>query len=209
MGQLSRERLRKFEDNAHLYYDWLTVLNNAGVTEIQDLQGQYLLKCPFHEDWNPSFRIRLHEHNYHCFSCNDFGSIAKLMYKLSSQSIPQVSFYEQLLKSNPAMQQQLGFNSLFIDGNSLDAGFNSRRRFSAREHIGGGMPLSVFTRRVKAAGDTWENFVFSLTLLQSGESLENIVAQVEEQVGYKRSAKGEAEEISLLSLIDSESEDTL
>lgn len=199
MGQLSKERLRKFEDESHLFFDWLDVLRDAGITEIQDLQGQYLLKCPFHEDWSPSFRIRLHEHNYHCFSCNDFGTVAKLMYKLSSQTIPKVQFYERLIKCNPVIQSHLGFNSLFIDAFSLDEGFTGRRRFSAKEHIGSGMPLSVLFRSVKAQGDTWENLVYSLTMLQEGERPDTILHRIK---GIKEQGSPvNSPEVSLMSLI--------
>lgn len=200
MGQLSRERLRKFEDASHLFLDWMVVLRDAGITEIQDLQGQYLLKCPFHADQRPSFRIRVNEHNYHCFSCNDFGTVAKLMYKLSSQSIPQSQFYEQILKRSPAMQSHLGFSSLFIDAFTLDEGFNGRRRFSAKEHIGSGMPLSVLYREVRAQGDTWENLVYSLTMLQEGERPETIVKRVKGIAESGRPAS--SPEISLMSLLN-------
>ena len=200
MGQLSVERLQRFEAISHLYFDWLTVLRDAGIKDIQDLQGQYLLKCPFHEDKRPSFRIRVHEHTYHCFSCNAYGTVADLMYKMSSQSIPKSQYYEQLLKRSPGMQRELGFSSLFIDAYTLDPGFEGRRKFSAANHIGSGMPISVLGKRVRSMGDTWENLVFSLTMLQGGETPEQIIASMKQIKDVNDSGVG-LNEVSLASLI--------
>ena len=202
MGQLSVERLRKFEDISHHYFDWLTVLRDANINDVQDLQGQYLLKCPFHEDKRPSFRIRVHEHNYHCFSCNDFGTVAKLMYKLSGTTIPQSQYYENILKRSPAMQNELGFSSLYIDAYTLDEGFQGRRKFSAKEHIGSELPLSVLAKRVRDSGDTWENLVYSLTLLQEGERPEVILSRITKSTEVQKGTPLKA--ISLASIIGGE-----
>lgn len=215
MGQLSKARLRKFSDESKHFFDWMTVLHDAGITDVQDLQGQYLLKCPFHEDWAPSFRIKVNEGYYHCFSCNAFGTVVKLMYELSSKSVSEVQFYEQVLKRSPAMQSHLGFSSLFIDAYTLDEGFNGRRRFSARSHIGAVMPLSVLYQEVKKAGDSWENLVYSLTLLQEGERPDTIAGKIAKQsavrdsklttsvAGVTGDSKApKAKGVSLLSLLD-------
>lgn len=174
MGQLSRERLDKMRDISYKYFDWLTILQEAGVKEIQDLDDQLLLKCPRHADKRPSFRVRLHEHDCHCFSCGFWGRALDLMYELSGKQLSKAQYCEQVLKRTPAMQRELGFSSLYVDAASLDPGFAGRRKFSSKDHIGSGMPLSVLSKRVRKSGDTWENLVFSLTLLQEGESPERI-----------------------------------
>ena len=181
MAELSRERMSAMENVSHLYFDWSTVLADAGITDVQDLQGQLLLKCPFHPDKRPSFRIRIAEHNYHCFSCNAFGSVLDLMYKLSGTSMSKSQYMEQVLRANPAMQQYLGFKSIYLDSKNLHEGFSVRRKFDAKAHIGSGMPVSVFSSKVKSQGRTWENLVYSLTMMQAGESFENIVAAVDKQ----------------------------
>ena len=200
MGELAKERLIRMKEASHLYFDWLSVLRDAGVRDIQDLQGQYLLKCPFHEDKRPSFRIRLNEHNFHCFSCNAYGTVADLMWRLSGQSMSEVQFMEALLKRNPAMQAYLGFNSLFLDHRSLDEGFNRRRVFDPKNHIGSSMPLSVLSRKVRSHGDTWENLVFSMTLLQEGESPETIISRLK-KVASTNNRDTSDNVISLASLI--------
>lgn len=170
MGNLSVERMQAFDEISWKYYDWLTVLQDAGITEIQDLQGQYLLKCPFHVDDYPSFRIKLDEHYYHCFSCGAFGSIADLMWKLSGQSYKRSKFYDNLLRVNQHMQAALGFSSLFIDSRTLDPALKIRRTFNPTNHVGSAIPISVLATNVRKMSDTWESLVYSLSLLQDGAS---------------------------------------
>lgn len=219
MGQLAVERLHELEERAHKYYDWLQVLSDVGISDVQDLQGQYLLKCPFHEDKRPSFRIRVKEHNYHCFSCNAFGSIADLMWRLSGQSVSKAQYCEQLLKRTPALQQELGFNSLYIDSSSLDKGFLSRRKFDPKNHIGGGLQISTLASSIKAIDNSWESLVYSLTMLQQGERPDIILDTVKKSHDFKSKltavdvgdisddstegfATNEKGEVSLLSLFD-------
>lgn len=199
MGTFSKDRLLKFKDLSWHYFDWLTVLRDAGITEVQDLSGQYLLKCPFHPDKRPSFRIRVTEHNFHCFSCNAFGTVVDLMYRLSHTSLSESQYMEQLLKSSPGMQLELGFKSLYIDSKTLDPAFNSRRRFSATNHLGSGMPLSVFASRVKSVSNDWETLVFTLTLLQEGARMEDILAQLVRMHSVVTPSQAE---VKLLSLED-------
>lgn len=207
MGQLSKERLRLFDDNSWKYYDWLAVLHDHGVKDIQDLQGQYLLKCPFHEDWNPSFRIRLHEHNYHCFSCGAFGSVTNLMWKLSESSLTQVQFYEQLLKANPAFQKELGFSSLYLDAKTLDPKLMGRRTFNPKTALGTQLPIAELGKKMRQLNDSWAGLVYSLTMLQAGETTDNVWAQAQKVFGEEKerdALKQRVGQVSLLSLLDDE-----
>lgn len=207
MGQLSKERLRLFDENSWKYYDWLSVLQDNGVKEIQDLQGQYLLKCPFHEDWNPSFRIRLHEHNYHCFSCGAFGTVTQLMWKLSESTLSQAQFYEQLLKANPAFQKELGFTSLYIDARTLDPQLAGRRRFNPKSSLGMQLPIAELGRKVRGLNDSWAGLVYSLTMLQAGETTDNVWTQAQRVLGEEKERaklKSRVGSVSLLSLLDDE-----
>lgn len=202
MGQFSKERMVALDNISWRYYDWLTVLGDAGVRDIQDLQGQYLLKCPFHEDKRPSFRIRVHEHNYHCFSCGAFGSVASLMWKLSETRLSQVQYYEQLLKANPAMQKELGFNSLFLDAKTLDPRLTKPRKFNPKSSIGTQMPVSALGRKVRAMQDDWKGLVYSLTMLQHGETTDNIYAQMCRVTNEHVQVAASKERVGVVSLMD-------
>ena len=174
MAQLVVDRLRAMDRIAHQYFLWSNVLADAGIREVQDLSDQLLLKCPFHPDKRPSFRIRLDQHYYHCFSCNKTGSVLDLMYQLSGSTLSKSRFYEQVLKAHPGMQRDLGFNSLFLDEKTLDSGFLQRRKFSPTSHIGSDMPIKTLSSRLQKINNSWETLVYSLSLLQSGESTDNI-----------------------------------
>lgn len=201
MGQLSQERMNRVREASYKYFDWKTVLAEAGVTEIQDLSDQLLLKCPMHEDWKPSFRVRLNEHDCHCFSCGFWGRVIDLMYELSGKQVSKSQFYDQVLKRTPGMQVELGFASVYLDAYTLDPALKGRRRFDPKSHIGSEMPVSVFSKKVRALGDTWENLVFSLTLMQEGESTDNIYSLQSKTASLSKETSG-VTEISLMSLLD-------
>lgn len=193
-------------DISYKYFDWMTVLADAGIKDVQDLDDQLLLRCPRHADKRPSFRIRLREHDCHCFSCGYWGRVIDLMYELSGKTIPSSQYYEQILKRSPGMQQELGFNSLYIDAYSLDPGFTGRRKFSSTDHIGSGLPVSVFSKRVKALGNTWENLVYSLTLFQEGESTESILSRMRKM--SENIPDNSVKEISLADLLGEQNDKT-
>lgn len=200
MGELSSARFEQFESICHKYFDWNTVIADAGIEDVQNLETQLLMKCFLHADSRPSLRVVLNQNYWHCFSCGKGGTVAKMMYLSSGTSISCSAFYEQLLKRTPAMQRELGFSSLFIDSKTLDPAFNGRRKFSAKNHIGASMPLSVFARRMQSMGDTWENLVYSLTMYQEGESPEAIVSHLAKITDV--AAERPSAEISLMSLLD-------
>lgn len=207
MGQLSIDRLKSFEAISWKYMDWLTVLSDAGITDVQDLSGQYLLKCPFHTDWSPSFRIRVQEHNYHCFSCNAFGTVSDLAWRLSGKTIKKSLFYEHILNRTPGMQTELGFTSLYIDKNTIDPAFSGRRVFDPTSHLGSTMPVTVLSDKVRKISDTWESLVFSLSMLQAEDFPENVLARVKTIFGSSGKMKESVGPVNLMSLVEEQEDD--
>lgn len=204
MGELSRERMERFKGISHKYFDWNIVLRDANIPIEQDLDDQLVIKCFRHPDKRPSCRILLKQHYCHCFSCGFGGKIVDVMFELSHTSLSKSQYFDQLLKASPGMRQELGFSSLFIDSKSLDPAFNTRRKFSAKNHIGAAMPISVLSDKVrKNCGDTWENLVFTLTLLQEGETTDAVYARVSKACNTERSDKKDSVGvISLTSLLE-------
>jgi hypothetical protein len=75
------------------------------------------MKCPFHYETNPSFRVNVLGNVYHCFSCESRGSYMSLYhdYKVKVEE-DNKSFYhhvEEVLSSDETMQHILGFNSVY------------------------------------------------------------------------------------------------
>lgn len=213
MAQLIPERMQAMDKVAHRYLKWENVLNDAGVSEIQDLSGQLLCACPFHEDWSPSFRVVLDKNYYHCFSCGDGGSILKLAYKTSGSGLNKSQYYEQFLKSHRFLQADLGFDSIFLGTKSSK--FNNdnheteqrvRATFNARTHIGGKVPVSTLADKVRSMGDTWDNLVYSLTMLQVGQSPEEILHEImgRESIVNELKQRDEVKPLSLFDLLDTE-----
>ena len=75
------------------------------------------LKCPFHPETNPSFRVNAENNVYHCFSCDSKGSFMNLYYDYRTKvDEEQISFYkcvEEVLTNDSVMQSVLGFDTVY------------------------------------------------------------------------------------------------
>lgn len=75
------------------------------------------IKCPFHPETNPSFRVNAENNVYHCFSCNSKGSYINLLYdyttKVEERSISFYNCVQEVLNNDTVMQNTLGFTSIF------------------------------------------------------------------------------------------------
>ena len=196
--KVSDERFKAFLQLSTKYYSWDIILQNAGISEVADKGDQYEIRCILHEDKRPSLRLNKITGVYHCFSCGAAGTYTKFLWELNGRNIPYANFCEQILKSNPAMANQLGFSSLFVDEKTLNPEFKKRRVFNPKAHLGSSMPITVLAQQVRAVDDTWENLVLSHVLLQQGVEPDGILAVVKKQ--HIEVEKPEAR-VSLLDLI--------
>lgn len=181
MGELSVTRLQTFIEKSVKFYNWNDILTEAGITQVSDKGEQYEIACPFHEDKRPSCRLTKATGQYHCFSCGRKGTYTRFLWELNGKVSTYGHFCEQLLKSRADIQSACGFNSLFVTEKSLDPAFEQRRVFTASAAAASGMSITTLRSRVKALGDTWENLVTSLVLLQQGVSPEGVYATMRKQ----------------------------
>lgn len=207
MSVFSTDRMNSFISEASDYFDWLTVLREHGITEWKETATGWQLTCPFHDDRRPSFLINRDMGTYHCFSCGRKGTITRLMYELTETDSGYGAYCEKLLRSTKYLQDKLGFNTLFVDGKSLNPAFLKRRTFSAKSHLAQHMPLTVLQQRVSsscAAGgdrDRWNAMVFTFSLLQDGTSTDDVWAMYRKELAPSKTQEGGSEEISLASLV--------
>lgn len=197
--QVSSERFHAFLEASIKYFDWETILSDAGITEVSDKGDQYLIACPLHTDWSPSMRLSKNTGIYHCFSCGASGSYTKFMWELSGRTVPYAQFCEQIFKAHPAMQAELKFPSLYITEKTLDPQFNTRRVFDRNAHLGSELPITTLAAKVRKLDDSWENLVLSLSLLQQGVKTDSVLSMMQ-----KRTIKIEkpVERINLMDLFD-------
>lgn len=197
--QVSSERFHAFLEASIKYFNWQTILSEAGITEVSDKGDQFLIACPLHTDWSPSMRLSKNTGMYHCFSCGASGTYTKFLWELSGKATPYAQFCEQIYKAHPAMQAELKFPSLYVTEKTLDPQFNTRRVFNSNSHLGGELPITALADKVRKIGDTWENLVLSLTLLQQGVKTDSVLAALQ-----KRTVKIDAptQRISLMDLFD-------
>lgn len=80
LSDLSTTEARNFiKLNLHLS-DLVSYLQpHGGVTRINDRESICL--CPFHQDTNPSLRLRDEKQYYHCFSCGAHGDVVTFVMK--------------------------------------------------------------------------------------------------------------------------------
>lgn len=175
--KLSIERLNAFIEESRNYYSWDIIMQNNDIDTGSDKGDQYEITCPFHEDKRPSLRLNKKLGVYHCFSCGRKGTYTRFLWELSGKTVPYSVYCEQILKSYPNMQRDLGFSSLFITESTIDSEFNKRRTFNPNEGITA-MPYTVLSNKVRRIGDTWENLVLSLSLLQAGVKPEGVYSLI-------------------------------
>lgn len=196
---LSEVRFKQFLQSSTKYFSWDSILQEAGIGEVSDKGDQYEIRCILHDDRRPSLRLNKVTGVYHCFSCGASGTYTKFLWELSGRSVPYSEYCEQILKSHPAMQEELRFNSLFITEKGLDPGFNQRRVFDRKAHLGSSMPITTLASQVRKVGDTWENLTFTLTLLQQGVATDGILTLVKK---HNIKVQEPAEKVSLMDLLD-------
>lgn len=83
------------------------------------------INCPFHYDWDPSFKIDLNRNLYKCFACGEDGGgdlikfISRYESNVLGNKLSYASVIENFLKSNRQYCVDLGFSSVY-DDSSVD-----------------------------------------------------------------------------------------
>jgi hypothetical protein len=72
--------------NPHALLKWVEASLPAGEYLIQEANGEYKLKCPFHPDRNPSLNFNAAKNTFHCFGCYAKGTTKKLVMQLAGIS---------------------------------------------------------------------------------------------------------------------------
>ena len=179
--EMSTIRFQTFLDVSIKFYNWETILEEAGIVHVSDKGDQYEITCPFHEDKRPSCRLTKATGQYHCFSCERKGTYTRFLWELQGKVNTYGHFCEQLLRSRPDMQSACGFGTLFVSEKTLDPAFEQRRVFTSAQALSAGMSLTTLHSKIKAMGDTWENMVGSLVLLQQDVKPEGVYATMKKK----------------------------
>lgn len=155
------------------FYDTLSILQSYGVTSYSDLGNQYVMTCPWHEDYVPSFRINKNNGIYHCFSCGRSGTLLKLMHRLSGSSTSVYAFADNLLKENTHLARELGFNTIYSNIKEVCPEFQHRRIFHKASAVNC-VPLTTLVNTVRAKDDSFAGLATSLSLLQVGMTFSEV-----------------------------------
>lgn len=197
-AELSTERFNTFIQQSVKFFNWEDIMSEAGISHASDKGDQYEITCPFHEDKRPSCRLNKVTGQYHCFSCNRKGTFTRFLWELNGKHNTYSQFCEQVLKARPDLQKACGFNSIFVTEKSLDPVFENRRVFNPATSLGTGMTITTLHQKMRGVGDTWENMVASLTLLQHGLSPDSVFATLKKQ---HIEVKEPAERVGLMDLL--------
>ncbi len=181
MRKTSDSRFQAFITATLDFYTWEQILNESKIGDVRDKGEQFEMACILHEDKRPSLRLTKATGTYHCFSCGAKGTYTKFMWELRGRPMPYAEFCEQILKSSPVLQQKLGFNTLYVTAQSVDAAFEKRIILSVNDYKQAHMPITVLSNKIKSLDNSWESLVTSLVLLQEGVMPEGVWALIKKQ----------------------------
>ena len=196
---ISSVRFETFIQVSLKYFTWEGILQDANITNVSDKGTQFEITCPFHEDKRPSCRLNKVTGQYHCFSCGRKGTYTRFLWELNGKTQNYALYCEQVLRARPDIQKSCGFSTIVMSEKSLDPAFEKRRIFTPGVSLGSGMTITTLHQRVKSMGDSWENMVTSMTLLQHGLSAESVYATMKKQ---NIAIKAPTEQVGLMDLLN-------
>jgi hypothetical protein len=110
--EVDKDKAEKVMDYTREKYSIVKFLQDRGLWN-----DSGTLKCPFHSETNPSFRVNVVANVYHCFSCESRGSYMSLYHdykvKVEEDGKGFYSHVQEVLSSDTFMQSILGFNSIY------------------------------------------------------------------------------------------------
>ena len=123
--RISDDKIKRASDyfNSHLSFEDL--LKEKGLYKDVKITHEGVdIKCPFHEDWDPSMKINTHRNIFKCFSCGASGNLMKFIAVYDKEVLGGTKGYagiiENLLKNDRVAQVSLGFKSIYEDSVDLD-----------------------------------------------------------------------------------------
>lgn len=157
------------------YLECYNLLNGSNVTS----QGIDIC-CPFHEDWDPSFKIDFNRNLYKCFACGEEdagGNLIKFISRYETKILGRNKSYSQviedLLRSDRKYCMDLGFNSVYEESlvNLESVKLNGIKRFKLKkEKPTDFLSLSSY---IKNYGNI-DDMIKAMKLMQEGFSAELI-----------------------------------
>ena len=67
-----------------------TILGSYGL-EMRGQGAERMIRCPFHDDGSPSCSVNLDKRVFHCFACNEAGTILDFVAGMESCSIAEAA----------------------------------------------------------------------------------------------------------------------
>lgn len=90
-------------ESAHVMYDILTLLDSVLGVHKNHPKGEFYYHCPFCNHQNPKLAVNLDKHGvWHCWHCNDRGSIVQLFRKLNCTKEELNLLYKLLGQDRPS-----------------------------------------------------------------------------------------------------------
>lgn len=116
MSQLTRVVMQRFTDAKAIINTRLQIssfLNSNGIS----IESNRQICCPLHDDSTPSFSVNFATNEWKCFGCPDGGHYIDLWMKLTNKRTGTnhtiFNSVEEILKQNPELCAELGFNSIY------------------------------------------------------------------------------------------------
>lgn len=178
--KVNRDRLEsasKYFNSKLVFMDYLESYNLL-TGSVATNQG-IAICCPFHEDWDPSFKIDINRNLYKCFACGEDGggNLIKFISRYETEVLGKRISYSQvldrLLKTDKRSCIELGFTSVFddsfVDLNSIK--MNGIKRFKLKKETP--KDFLSLSNYIKSYGSV-DDKIKAMKLMQEGFNAELI-----------------------------------
>lgn len=126
LRELDREVVAKCAEYITLSKDYSLEIVMTSYELLKDAKPQgenWLITCPFHEDWSPSMSVNFRRDMYRCFSCGNEGGMFKFIVQYSNIVLGRKTNYyavlEEMLKKDTAMQAFVKAKTIYKDSSLI------------------------------------------------------------------------------------------
>ena len=178
-------------------YSFMDYLEKYGLLEGSHKEGmnRISIRCPFHEDYDPSCKIDLKKNIYNAFCCthsgNLIGFISSYNTEVLGNKMNYIQVIESLLKEDPVMQLRVGAKTIYkkatVDLSGLEQK-TLRKKVSLINAVYEPKTFLELSKFLKDKGDL--NLIkMSIDLMQNGFTPNEIYKTISNNGGVKEQSK--------------------
>jgi DNA primase len=76
---MNKEQIKALQDFINKSFSIVDVIESYGFSPRKETDDRYGMRCPFHNEKTGSFKIYVGTNRFHCFGCDQSGSVVEFM----------------------------------------------------------------------------------------------------------------------------------